>query len=574
MGVELGERRRVGRPLDDVAVALERGQIARLFDRRPHVVGFDVGAYPPRGRRILSDKDLRAVSVVVVVAVVVGEQLVSARVVMFVDDRVGVLFGDDVPRLVDVVAGELIARRRDDGDVGVRLFDCIVERVEVTPIDVAPILVAKPDIFQIERLGVTVCRAHRAPRRRNVSVAILDQVEDVLCVRVELGGARSQCELVEIVVPLLFAQLAFAVVRLGVAVVGLELELADHADVEYRERLGAEVLAQLEVFVIAEREGVIVALADRLVAPDVVGVLALFERTDRVLPREQPVEVVALGETAAGETNEAGRQVVKRLDEVLSQRDVLPLFAAAAVCVRRHERDEVELYLARSFEQDLQAAVRGDVARQDDLISVPAGIGALRLCGGVDRDLVAQLRAVHAEQHRAHAAGIAVKPARIEGQPIAGALFEPHIGRVRERGVVVTFGIIVIFGIADVDQPSDVPADREDEVGRIFIIERRGSRNARFGALEPPCGELVGRIFETAVLDEFGHKSAVAGVRDILDEQPVQVFVDRDGLVGFVDVEHDVRTAVARAQRKTARDRKRGDQCGEKFFHIFLLYQL
>ena len=89
-----------------------------------------------------------------------------------------------------------------------------------------PLLVADADEFQVERRRVAHVGAPLAPRARHRTVGELDQVERVLDVGIELVE-RHQL---------------------------VRVELAGHAAVQDRQRLGADVLGQLEVLEEAEAE--------------------------------------------------------------------------------------------------------------------------------------------------------------------------------------------------------------------------------------------------------------------------------------------------------------------------------
>jgi hypothetical protein len=94
----------------------------------------------------------------------------------------------------------------------------------------APLFVAHAEHFQMKRLGMAQGGALGAPGGIGIAIGELDQVQRILNVRLQLVQG---------------AQLA-------------GIELAGHAAIQNRQRLRADVFAQLKVFVEAQAEGLVI----------------------------------------------------------------------------------------------------------------------------------------------------------------------------------------------------------------------------------------------------------------------------------------------------------------------------
>ncbi len=229
-----------------------------------------------------------------------------------------------------------------------------------------PLFVADAEHLHVERLGVAEGRAPGAPGARHRAVGELDQVERVL----DVGR-----ELVE---------------RHELAAV----ELAGHAAVEDRQRLGADVLGELEVLEEAQAERLVVVRRRpmlELVVPAVDQELPLRDRADRLLPLVADGEPGPLDDAAAGEAQEARVEVGERLHHVRPQ-------SAAAILpgLAREERNHVEVDRARPVQDHVQPALRIGVVRHERQLDV------LPLGGAPLEPAARQRRAVSAHQLDRH----------------------------------------------------------------------------------------------------------------------------------------------------------------------------
>ncbi len=196
------------------------------------------------------------------------------------------------------------------------------------------VLVAYSYIFQVEWLLVSGGSTLGAPLRLHVAIGILYEVQDVLNVVVELLHGYSA--LLTILQKLYIGTLGGVVGIVGVT----SGVLAGYARSDHGERLGADVLAEAEVFVVAQS-------ARLMVAPEVTQRLALMEFADGALPVVDVVDAVAMRHASTGEAHEARMEVGKRLGEVGTQS-----VAATVEGGAREERNHVYIVCRRSLGLD------------------------------------------------------------------------------------------------------------------------------------------------------------------------------------------------------------------------------
>ena len=172
----VGQQRRVGRELDQVAVALQARHVRGLGQ-----------TVPPRvaARGVLAEEHVRTLAVVGVVALGVGQEPARVVVVVLVD-QVHVLLTVELPEGVEACAGVVRTGVGDDLDVRVGRHDRVPELREVGLERGGVLLVAEPDVRQLERLRVTQRGALGAPRGGHVARGELDEVERVLHPAVDL----------------------------------------------------------------------------------------------------------------------------------------------------------------------------------------------------------------------------------------------------------------------------------------------------------------------------------------------------------------------------------------------------
>lgn len=446
---------------------------------------------------------------------------------VFVDDRDAGL-ARVVPALLVVAAGRRRADRADDGDLRVRGLDGIEDALEaVLEHVVDEILVADAEVFEAERLGMAHRRTLGGPLvDGRVGVAEVDQGEHLVDVRGHVLERDRHRPLTGV--------------------------LAAHAGGEHRQRLGADRLAQAQVLVIAQSEGLVVA-------PQVEVVRAMLDRSDRAVPVIHVVDAEPVRDASAGEAHEPGFQVGERLDEVGAE------MLEALVGGARLERDEVEVDDAVLGEGESQHAP----VRDDRLAGVGVvGVGirrvgrltrrtrhvqfrvqlrplAARRRGGrgrVDRHGGERL-AVVSDQRDDDRQAPAVR-ARPDREIVRLARAERHAveADVLERGVVGR--VARLPDLADLD-------DRVMRVlvghGRDVADRERGERALRHDlapeTVVAPSLAVGAIVFERAVLDKLRVEAAVGRVADVLEEHAPQVGADgaftclverRDECVGHV----------------------------------------
>ena len=154
---------------------------------------------------------------------------------MFVDDRDAV-FASEFPAVIEVFAIGKRAGSADDGDLGVFRFHRVVDHLETFAEDRRDlVLIADAEVFQTERCRMAGSGAAGAPSRRGWSVRPLNEIENFLNVAVQFTERQSG--------------LTDAMARI----------LTTHTGSDDRERLRADVLAELKIFEVAEPDGLMIA---------------------------------------------------------------------------------------------------------------------------------------------------------------------------------------------------------------------------------------------------------------------------------------------------------------------------
>jgi len=261
-GVDVGEDGSVGGHDDEVAVALEAGHPGGVAEGCAEVGG---GGSFTRGP--FADEDFRAVTVGVVVAVRVGEELLRATVEVIID-HIG---SDGFDR-----------SRGDELKFRVPLLDGLVE-LRVTAVIgagfVELVLVTDFNVGEMKGSRVAVFGAFRTPLGGGASGHVLDLIEGILNVGLEVGA--------------------------GVYVLLVE----GVSGVYSEERVHVEVLAPLQEFEETHAVG-------GLITPRAGVRGTVDERAKGLLPLEALVDVVAFKVVAAGEAKEGGVHGSELLHEV------------------------------------------------------------------------------------------------------------------------------------------------------------------------------------------------------------------------------------------------------------------
>jgi hypothetical protein len=179
------------------------------------------------------------------------------------------------------------------------------------------------------------------PLSRRSAIGELDQVEDILDIRVESLASSVDVSALRIVAV---------------------LELAGEADADDRERLGADVLTEEEELVETETVGLIVvrevAVLESIV-PAVLVERTVLYRADAILPLVASSEIRALDDTAAREAEDARVEVGESLSEV-GPKTILAAFPRLG----REERDMLEVDSV-TLEEDAEDALLDTLVRLD-----------------------------------------------------------------------------------------------------------------------------------------------------------------------------------------------------------------
>jgi len=201
--VDVAEKGGIGRHGYDVGVAFHAGDESGFGEG-----SIEIAESAVAGDGIFSDIDFWAFAVVVVVSVDVGPEERRVVVVVFVDDFDGVAGGEAAPET------------GDGGDFGVFVFDCFGEEFESFIISGAAVFIANLDVFEFERLGVSVFGAEGTVGCGDCSGGVLDGVQGILDVFGHFGEGGD----------------------FGVG----------HAAIGDEEGIGTGVFAPLQVFVVSE----------------------------------------------------------------------------------------------------------------------------------------------------------------------------------------------------------------------------------------------------------------------------------------------------------------------------------
>ena len=473
----LGQQRSVARHLHDVGVALYVAEVEGLGECR--LVG--AGA-----RSILAHVDLRSAAVVVVVVVLVVNEPCGRLVVVLVNhvEEVAVLVGE-VPALDVVGRGEVERpRRAAEQNLGMALVKLPGNHLAALLEDRGDdVFVADAEILQVERSRMACVGAHLRPLRRGgVAVGPFDEVREF----VDVGGHLLHGDA---------ALLTAEALAVGSRV------LAGHAGCQHGQRLGTDVLAELEILQEAQS-------ARLVVVPDVHVGLAVLPGAYGVLPVVDVVESLSVAHAAAGESHELRLQRGDGLSQVAAQ-------AVALVGVLREERYHVEGSLSALLAHDAQ------LASLHVVVGEHGGLQALLLLVGVEHERIAM-----------PALAFSLQPAFSHHRAVVG-----HEGHRELLLLAVLQAYVAREVVAGTLVDDAVPAAVQQRVGihhhvvRIVLRQRfvGGQLHARRGLpcrQRIPAAMVAGRVFEVAVLHQFGIQPAVGGIADVLEEHADELVAD------------------------------------------------
>ena len=456
--VDVDEERCIGRHRDHIGIAFQAGHERGLADGAAQAAFAGV-----LGDGIFADKDLVAGPVVFVVFVGVADEEFRIAVVVFVDNLHRAVLG--------IAAGPVVG---DQLDVRIFGLDGIMEQRIALVVGRPAILVADLEILQPEWGGMPGLGAHGTPLAVGRPIGILDGVERILHVLIHLVHRDD-----------------FPV---------------RHADIDAEEGVGIEILAELEVFVVAQRmRGVVL--------PDVVLGAAFGDIPDGLLPPVGHVHGVALNPAAARETDECRLEPDQHLAQVRPQPMAFP-----GGC--RQHRDHVQPESARLLGADDQACRRVGFGRlHGQTEGLPVGAELLDLVAGID---------------------LAVGAFQRDGQRSGESGFCP--GGQRN---LVTFALdhrhAVVAGIGNARPDlADVGQGHLERV-RIFGTDRFFpiDHHADLGEAAADRGPWIdlAAILERAVADPLGINAAIGRQVDVLKKDAPQRWADLGPGLGDVDAD-------------------------------------
>ena len=386
---------------------------------------------------------------------------------MFVHD-VGLQLAQLRPEILEAIIGRRRAGIGDEQDFGMFFLERFGEARVTLNVLLAPLFISHAEHFQVERFRMPHRGPPGAPGAGSRAVGKLDQVQRVLDIRLKLVQRRQ-----------------FA----GV-------ELAGHAAIQNRQRLRADVLAQLEELEKAQAKRLEIIRrrpVQKFIVPAVDEQLAIFDRTDGILPLVTPVQHAAFDDAAAGEPQEAGLQVREHLHHVRAQ-------AAGAVLPRffGEEGHHGEVNRAFAFQEERQPGV---------------GVG---IFGVQRRRAFFPIRGKSPQRHRVQQTAVGTAElheqdwrtghsANVRGEMIRFALANSHatktlIGNSKRRRPFRPNAHIMGIGWSK----------RAVITNGYFPPRKTG---ADFGPAHQGLGKL-----ERAVLDQLGAKPAVSAKVDVLEE--------------------------------------------------------
>ena len=206
------------------------------------------------------------------------------------------------------------------------LFKGLIALIEVLKLRL-PLLVADADAVHTKGFRMAHGRASGAPGGGHIAVGELDQIQRILDEFLELRRVDGH---------------QFRT-----------LILAGQADRQDRQGLGADGLAQQEIFIVADTVGLAIVgvgtlkgvlplrlslMGHAVHGPAVPVVDTMLYRADGLLPLVAVRQVVSFDDAAAGEAHEAGLEFFKFFKKILAEQ--------AQYSVFRHQGEPVEIHMA------------------------------------------------------------------------------------------------------------------------------------------------------------------------------------------------------------------------------------
>src|SRR5215210_4838622 len=187
----------------------------------------------------------------------------------------------DLPAFIEVGAGRRRPDGANDGDLGMLRLHSLIDHLEaLLEAGRDMVLIADAEVFELERLWMAGFGAFGSPWRSDRAVRPFPQVEHVLDVSGHLFHRQ--------------ALLAHPARMIRV--------LTGDTGGQDGERLGADVLTELEVFKVTQADAL-------MITPEIALSPALLAGADRILPAIEVVGSIAVRQAAAGEPHELGVQI-------------------------------------------------------------------------------------------------------------------------------------------------------------------------------------------------------------------------------------------------------------------------
>ena len=268
--VDMREQRGVGGHVNNISIALQSCHERRLAECcvervLAHWLSSRCRVFASRDMTcILAGKHLRALAAVVVIASCLTEEPLGAAIEVLVNE-VGLQSAHLLPSVGKLLAVVVIwrrTRRAHNLYFGILSADGLDELLESYRIQLAPLLVAHANQFQVERSGMSHLCAQFSPLGVGRTVSKLDEVERIVDVRLQFIG-RHMCA----------------------DVVVLELTCKSHA--YYWQRFSTYLLRQEEELIESKSVTLVVVRIEAVregVVPAVLVEWSVLNRTYGVLP--------------------------------------------------------------------------------------------------------------------------------------------------------------------------------------------------------------------------------------------------------------------------------------------------
>ena len=305
------------------------------------------------------------------------------------------------------------------------------------------------------------------------------------------------------------------------------LVLAGQAHIDHRQGLGADQLAQQEVFVEADAQGLVVVgilgmpavlLLRAVDGPAVEVAPAALRRADALLPAVAVVQRVALDDAPAREAQEPRMQPLEQLEQIPAEH--------ARHGVPGHHGDEVELHHAGLIQRnDKPRAGYGLPRLQRQLVADPPLPGLFRHMDARHPALGEDLPVL---LHGHRQVALVFHHPGVEGDVVGHPLDQVNaaVRLIPEALARLPGGEAQVVGIHPVDRAAH-------DIGHGALAALRGGMPGIAAVLH---GVVVAHStaavqgFKGTVLNHFGVEAAVGSVVDVLKEQADHPGLNRDAL--------------------------------------------